>query len=166
MKKIAYNEYWEETNVGNEFPYDEIDGDEYFDLSIIPEYFDFDAFSDKQLYYLSGFMEGYRKEKISEVLQFILKPITEVDITEIKERSKENRKSRVLCRLALLYKLLNCDDDIPWAEIPERFLLSNHTFYDERKAVIEELKPNAKNSFHLISNNAKHTRPDSKPKSR
>lgn len=163
MKKISYNDQWIETNIGNEFPYDEIDGEQYFDLSILPEWFNFDAFTDEQLYYLSGFLESYRKEKISEILEFILKPLTEVDAEELKERSKENRKARVLCRIALLYKLLNCDcdEEIPWAELPERFLLSNHTFYDERKAVIEELQPTAKNAFHLISNNKKHVRPNS-----
>lgn len=162
MKKISYNDQWIETNIGNEFPYDEIDDDKYFDLSILPEYFDFDAFSDEQLFYLSGFLESYRKEKISEILEFALKPLTEVDTEELKERSKENRKSRVLCRIALLYKLLcDSDEEIPWASLPERFLLSNHTFYDERKAVIDELKPTTKNAFHLISNNKKHVRRDS-----
>lgn len=93
-----------------------------------------------------------RKELTSKLLNFILKPLELMNVDSTKNRYATSMK--VLCRVILLNKLLN-DDETPYSELPQKYGISNHSFYDERNAVIEELSATDKNIGFIIRNNQK-----------
>lgn len=160
MKKISYSEDWGITNATNDFDYDAVD--ERMGLSkeqsgrngniYLPGNFDCSAFNDKQVEYLSEYLQWYRKDTIQEFLSFITKPLE--DLSKKSERHQGAIRMRVLCRLILLHKLLN-DIEVGYRDLSDKFGISSHVFYDERKRIIDDLSDIDKNISFIVCNNRK-----------
>lgn len=156
MKKVSYYEDWSLTNP-NEFSYDSIDErmglseeesgrDRKFNL---PSNFDCSAFDDKQMEYLSDYLTWYRKDISQQLLSFLVKPAKDLKNSE---RSRNATNMRMLCRLVLTHKIIN-DLQTGYRDLPAKFGISNHVFYDERKRIIDDLCEVDKNISFTICNN-------------
>lgn len=143
MNNIAYKESWLETNPASEESTTEIN----LDIDI-----DNEEFTDEQLLIINDWYLYKRKELTSKLLDFILKPIESMNADSTKNRYATSMK--VLCRVVLLNKLLN-DDETPYSKLPQKYGISNHSFYDERNVVIDELSSSDKNIGFYIRNNQK-----------
>jgi hypothetical protein len=118
-----------------------------------PDNFDTDYFDDEALVYLNDYLKWYRKDICQSLLEFLIKPTK--SLKNNSERSRYAVMMRIFCRLTLLYKIICDPENSAWAELPERYGVSNHNLYDERKRVVEELSANDKNVAFYICNNRK-----------
>lgn len=158
MKRTSYFEDWSPTNP-NEFDYDAID--ERLGLStekrsddgrrnLLPDNFDDTLFDSEQQEYIAEYLIQYRKEVAQRILDFIISPSK-----KLIRNSERNRKSTIMkiaCRAVLFNKLLN-DPKVGYRDLPETYGISNHLFYDERKAILDELIEMDKNISYIICNN-------------
>lgn len=158
MKKVSYYEDWEITNP-NEFDYDAIDkklgistksNTNSTGCNSLPDNFDNDLFNDKQIEYLVDYLQYYRQESVKHLLSFLISPAK--DLRNNSERSRKAIQMRMLCRLVILHKLLN-DEETGYRDLPEKFTISNHVLYDERKRMINELIDTDKNIEFILCNN-------------
>lgn len=164
MKKISYSEDWSITNEYNEFDYDSIDerlgvsGKDNSDGSrLLSDFvgFDCDLFDNEQIEYLKDFFVWYRKENVKNLLSFLLKPCDKVKnrAGAMSERTRNALMMKVFCRVVLLHKIINDPEDIGWRELPKKYGVSNHSLYDVRKEIVEELSKFDKNISYSICNN-------------
>lgn len=158
MKRTTYFEDWNETNP-NEFDYDSID--ERLGLStekrtndrrcnLLPDNFDSSLFDSEQQEYLSEYLIQYRKEVAQRILDFIVSPSKK--LIRNSERNRKSTSMKIACRAVLFNKLLN-DPKVGYRDLPETYGISNHLFYDERKAILDELIEMDKNISYIICNN-------------
>lgn len=99
--------------------------------------------------YLSDYLQWYRKDISQQLLSFLISPSKDIKKSE---RSRNAIKMRILCRLVLLHKLIN-EIDTGYRDLPEKFGISSHCFYDERKRIIDDLADIDKNIEFVICNN-------------
>lgn len=98
---------------------------------------DLDVFDNEQLSYLQDFLVEYRLENIRDFCKFVLEGDCPKNASE---KSKEAYLQRVVCRIALVLRLLDEDlQGLAWKDTPAYFGLSSHVFFDTKDAVLYEL---------------------------
>lgn len=104
---------------------------------ILPSNLEFELFEDEQLEYLQDFLADYRLQNIRDFCKFVLEGDTPKNASE---KSKEAYLQRVVCRIALVLRLLDEDlKDVAWKDTPQYFGLSSHVFFDVKDTVLYEL---------------------------
>lgn len=107
----------------------------------LPSNLDFELFDDEQLVYLQDFLAEYRLESIRDFSKFILEGDTPKNNSV---KSKEAYLQRVVCRIALVLRLLDRDlQHLAWKDTPAHFNLSSHVFFDVKDETL----------YNLIGNN-------------
>jgi hypothetical protein len=82
------------------------------------------------------YLVEYRLQSILELLKFLLNDAP----NSPSEKSKVAYHQRVVCRCALLMRLLNKDlENLQWCESPRYFNVSSHVFNDVKDEVYLEL---------------------------
>ena len=102
----------------------------------LPLNLDYEEFDDQQLEYLMDYLVEYRLQSILELLKFLLNDAP----NSPSEKSKVAYHQRVVCRCALLMRLLNKDlENLQWCQTPKFFNVSSHVFNDCKDEVFVEL---------------------------
>lgn len=104
---------------------------------VLPSNLDFELFENEQLSYLQDFLAEYRLENIRDFCKFVLEGDKPKNASE---KSKEAFLQRVVCRIALVLRLLDENlQQVAWKDTPTYFGLSSHVFFDCKDAMLYEL---------------------------